>query len=333
MITALARLRHPCTNSTSGPTPQRFTDSDPVGPSTTSCSARSARFASQASGRRRVVAGFQVVAFDGPGHGGSAGNRSSLMEFASAFEAVVDATQPFFQPLAGVIAHSMGGAAVTLALRRKRKQPALGSPASEAAPRLVFVAPPIDVGDFISTVSNELGLSPRARGVLEHLVERRVGKRIEELHGPAAISAEQASRFRDAARFAERFFMAKAEVHEAMRVLCETLERDGTPYAIGGAMALNAHGYQRVTTDVDVLLTKDGLRAFREAHLGRGWVERFPGSFRRNPRVGSDGLAASSLGRAEAGLRNDEPGPLPLAVPGYPLQTRIEPGPRFSVRA
>jgi hypothetical protein len=72
--------------------------------------------------------------------------------------------------------------------------------------------------------------------------------------------------------------MGKDEVHEAMRVLSQTLERDGTPYANAGAMALNAHGYQRVTTDVDVLLTKHGLHAFREAHLGRGWVERFPGS-------------------------------------------------------
>jgi len=72
--------------------------------------------------------------------------------------------------------------------------------------------------------------------------------------------------------------MAKDEVHEAMRALCETLERDQIPYAIAGAMALNAHGYQRVTTHVDVLLTKDGLAAFKAAHLGRGWVERFPGS-------------------------------------------------------
>ena len=72
--------------------------------------------------------------------------------------------------------------------------------------------------------------------------------------------------------------MAKDEVHEAMRALCGILERDGIPYAIAGAMALNAHGYQRVTTDVDVLLTKDGLAAFKAAHLGRGWVERFPGS-------------------------------------------------------
>jgi hypothetical protein len=72
--------------------------------------------------------------------------------------------------------------------------------------------------------------------------------------------------------------MGKDEVHEAMRVLCSTLEEDGIPYAIAGAMALNAHGYQRVTVDVDILLTREGLASFKVRHLGRGWVERFPGS-------------------------------------------------------
>jgi hypothetical protein len=93
-----------------------------------------------------------------------------------------------------------------------------------------------------------------------------------------ALSPEQSQRFWEAAAFAERFFMGRDEVHEAMRALCQTLEEDGIPYAIAGAMALNAHGYQRVTTDVDVLLTREGLAAFKTAHLGRGWVERFPGS-------------------------------------------------------
>lgn len=72
--------------------------------------------------------------------------------------------------------------------------------------------------------------------------------------------------------------MGTDEVHAAMRVLCKTLEDDGIPYAIAGAMALNAYGYQRVTTDVDVLLTEAGLAQFKAAHLGLGWVERFPGS-------------------------------------------------------
>ncbi len=92
------------------------------------------------------------------------------------------------------------------------------------------------------------------------------------------LSAEQSRRFWDGAAFAERFFMGLDEVHAAMRRLCATLEADGIPYAIAGAMALNAHGYQRVTTDVDVLLTRAGLAAFKSRHLGRGWVDRFPGS-------------------------------------------------------
>jgi hypothetical protein len=79
-------------------------------------------------------------------------------------------------------------------------------------------------------------------------------------------------------QFAERFFMGTDEVHSAMRKLCQTLEADGIPYAIAGAMALNLWGYRRVTTDVDVLLDAAGLAAFKSKHLGRGYLERFPGS-------------------------------------------------------
>lgn len=71
--------------------------------------------------------------------------------------------------------------------------------------------------------------------------------------------------------------MGLDEVHQAMRKLCATLESDGIPYAIAGAMALNTHGYVRTTTDVDVLMTPVGLAAFKAKHLDLGWVERFPG--------------------------------------------------------
>jgi hypothetical protein len=89
---------------------------------------------------------------------------------------------------------------------------------------------------------------------------------------------EPSRRFWQAAAFAERFFMGLDEVHAAMRRLCAALEADGIPYAVVGAMAMNAYGYQRVTTEVGVLLTPAGLAAFKARHLGRGWVERFPGS-------------------------------------------------------
>jgi len=91
--------------------------------------------------------------------------------------------------------------------------------------------------------------------------------------------SDAASRaFWSGAAFAERFFMGLDEVHQALRRLTLALEGDGIPYAIAGAMALNAHGYRRVTTDVDVLLTREGLAQFKAKHLGLGWVERFPGS-------------------------------------------------------
>jgi hypothetical protein len=77
---------------------------------------------------------------------------------------------------------------------------------------------------------------------------------------------------------ARRFFMDDADVHRALRALVRELDADGIPYAIGGAMALNAHGFRRVTIDVDVVLAPDGLARFKERHLGRGYVEKFPGS-------------------------------------------------------
>ena len=72
--------------------------------------------------------------------------------------------------------------------------------------------------------------------------------------------------------------MADADVHRALDKLVSTFETLGLPYAIIGAMALNEFGYQRTTVDVDVLLTAEGLAAFKAAMLGRGYVEKFPGS-------------------------------------------------------
>jgi hypothetical protein len=72
--------------------------------------------------------------------------------------------------------------------------------------------------------------------------------------------------------------MGDANVQRALEKLVRTLERQGIPYAIIGAMALNEIGYQRVTVDVAVLLTAEGLAAFKAAHLGLAYGEKFPGS-------------------------------------------------------
>ena len=56
------------------------------------------------------------------------------------------------------------------------------------------------------------------------------------------------------------------------------MRRLAIPYAVSEGMALNEYGYQRVTVDVAILLTEASLQRFKEAWLGRGYVEKFPGS-------------------------------------------------------
>jgi hypothetical protein len=80
------------------------------------------------------------------------------------------------------------------------------------------------------------------------------------------------------ARHATAFFMGEADVHLALVKVARLLGEDGIPYALVGAMALNEHGYRRTTVDVDLLLSREGLAAFKAKHLGRGYVEKFPGS-------------------------------------------------------
>jgi hypothetical protein len=77
---------------------------------------------------------------------------------------------------------------------------------------------------------------------------------------------------------AERFFMGESKVQRARNKVARLLEEDGIPYALVGAMALNAYGYERVTVDVDLLLTREGLESFKKRHLGLGYVQKFPGS-------------------------------------------------------
>lgn len=72
--------------------------------------------------------------------------------------------------------------------------------------------------------------------------------------------------------------MGQADVQQALVRLAETLDRLDIPYAVLGAMALNEWGYRRVTVDVDVLLTADGLARLKAAVLGRGYLEKFVGS-------------------------------------------------------
>jgi hypothetical protein len=95
---------------------------------------------------------------------------------------------------------------------------------------------------------------------------------------PPAIEPAAEAEFWAGVEDAGRFFMGDADVQRALRKLVATLDAAHIPYAIAGAMALNEYGYRRVTTDIDVLLTRDGLAAFKALVLGLGYVEKFAGS-------------------------------------------------------
>jgi hypothetical protein len=126
---------------------------------------------------------------------------------------------------------------------------------------------------------------------------------------PVILSEEQ-GRFESALRNAEEFFMGGSKVQAALEELAAALEELNIPYAIAGAMALNAYGYERVTADVDVLLTREGLERLKAEKLGRGYVEKFPGS--RGLRDTAHGVNIDVL------ITGDYPGdgaPKPVAFP------------------
>lgn len=103
------------------------------------------------------------------------------------------------------------------------------------------------------------------------------------------LPGNQEQAFWDGVSNARRFFMGEADVQRALVRLARILAELDIPYAVVGAMALNEWGYRRVTVDVDVLLSPEGLQRLKAETLGRGYVEKFPGSRGlRDPEAGVD---------------------------------------------
>lgn len=82
----------------------------------------------------------------------------------------------------------------------------------------------------------------------------------------------------------DRHFGRDSEVFKTLRKVAHRLDDLGVPYAIIGGMALDAHGYRRMTVDVDLLVTPSGLRRLED---GLGGFE--PDSDPRRVRF-ADGL-------------------------------------------
>jgi hypothetical protein len=78
----------------------------------------------------------------------------------------------------------------------------------------------------------------------------------------------------------DMFFAGKDKVHQTMKRLVRRLKRAGIDHAIVGGMAVNVHGYERTTKDVDVLLTRDGFEEFKRRFVPKNYNLK-PGLKRR----------------------------------------------------
>lgn len=118
--------------------------------------------------------GYRVVAFDAFGHGDSPGRHLSLPELATCIRDVAEE----LGRVHGIVAHSMGGAATTLALSQ-----------GLAVERAVFISPPSDPREFLTFFSSAIGISDAVRSRVKANVERRLGMSMEDMqatvHAPS----------------------------------------------------------------------------------------------------------------------------------------------------
>ena len=108
----------------------------------------------------------------------------------------------------------------------------------------------------------------------------------------------------------DRHFQRDDAVFKTLRKIAERLEAVGVPYAIAGGMALEAHGFRRLTIDVDILVSREGLKTIHEKLKGLGYVPPFSGS--KNLRDAEHGV------RVEFLIAGEYPGdgkPKPVAFP------------------
>src|SRR5215213_437863 len=116
----------------------------------------------------------------------------------------------------------------------------------------------------------------------------------------------------------DRYFQKDNAVFKTLRKVARRLDDLGIPYAIAGGMALFRHGFRRFTEDVDILVTRDGLKVIHERLEGLGYLPPFAGS--KNLRDTEHGV------RIEFLVAGEYPGdgkPKPVAFPD-PAQASVE---------
>jgi pimeloyl-ACP methyl ester carboxylesterase len=120
-----------------------------------------------------LARGYRVVWFDQPGHGESSGKHVALPDFARAVQAVAISHGPF----TAAIGHSLGGAALGLALR-----------AGLALDRVVFVSAPSSLSEHTHNFARMLGIPPWIADAMRQRLECRYGVRFSDIDRVDALA-------------------------------------------------------------------------------------------------------------------------------------------------
>lgn len=172
-----------------------------------------------------IERGFAVFAFDAPGHGATGGRQSSLPEFMFSIEAAASA----FGGFAGIVAHSLGGAAATLAMA-----------GGVRASRAVLLAPSSNPGGYTRQFAQIVGIPPGIRQRMEAAIERRFGLAWSEFDVLAA---------------ARRLTVPALVIHDRADAEVAWSEGDALASAWPGAELVTTRGlgHTRIVHDGDVV--------------------------------------------------------------------------------
>lgn len=116
-----------------------------------------------------------------------------------------------------------------------------------------------------------------------------------------------------------RYFMGQGNLNRALAHLAADLEEHGIDYLVVGALALFAHGYPRLTEDIDLIFTTEGLDRFHEELIGLGYAPAFPGA-RKRLRSTKDGVRIDVIA---AGEYPGDGQPKPVSFPN-PSEASVE---------
>lgn len=117
-------------------------------------------------------AGYQVIAFDAPGHGNSEGHATNIFRIAAVLQSVVER----YPPAQAIITHSFGGMVAAYAIKH------LGIPVS----RLIMIASPVSTQYLIDMFAQSMGINQRVMRRFDKLIRAEFGDDVYE-----RISAEQ----------------------------------------------------------------------------------------------------------------------------------------------